>query len=152
LSFVDIKLDIELLISQITMPGVDHLPDISKLKISELKEELDLYCIDTSGFSKKQDFTSALRVARETLPHPSPTYREPETPPPPSSSERGETKDRPKLSKSSGSSKRQSTPSSSNGDAATPRAQAPAVGHHTRKITLPIIPLTVPVMLPIPVM
>jgi hypothetical protein len=108
------------------MPGVDHLPDISKLKISELKEELDLYCIDTSGFAEKQDFTSALRVARETLPRPSTTYREPETPPPPSSSERGETKDRPKSSKSSGSSKRQSTPSGGNGDAATPRAQAPA--------------------------
>ena len=72
------------------MPGMDHLPDISKMKISELKEELDLYCIDASGFAEKQDFTSALKVARETLPRPSTTYREVEPPsppvPPPSSS------------------------------------------------------------------
>ena len=40
----------------------------AKQKISELREELDLYCIDTSGFSEKSDFTSALRTARETLP------------------------------------------------------------------------------------
>jgi|FrelakmetLWP11LW_1041352.scaffolds.fasta_scaffold351776_2 hypothetical protein len=40
----------------------------AKQKISELRKELDLYCIDTSGFSEKSDFTSALRTARETLP------------------------------------------------------------------------------------
>ncbi|KAL3808705.1 hypothetical protein ACHAXA_010085 [Cyclostephanos tholiformis] len=59
------------------MPA-SHLPDISKLKISELKEELDLYCVDTSGFTEKKDFTSALKKARETLPRPITTYREPE--------------------------------------------------------------------------
>ena len=40
----------------------------AKQKISELRKELDLYCIDTSGFSEKSDFTSPLRTARETLP------------------------------------------------------------------------------------
>jgi hypothetical protein len=38
------------------------------MQISELREELYLYCIDTSGFSEKSDFKSALRTAREKLP------------------------------------------------------------------------------------
>ena len=75
------------------------LPDISKLKISELKEELDLYCIDTSGFSEKQDFTSALKKARETLPRPVTSYREPEPIIPETT-----TKDKQKSSSSSSSS------------------------------------------------
>jgi hypothetical protein len=45
------------------------LPDISTLKISELKAELHyLYGIDISGLSEKQDLISALKTARETLP------------------------------------------------------------------------------------
>ena len=40
----------------------------AKQKISELRDELDLTCIDTSGFSEKSDFTSALRTTREMLP------------------------------------------------------------------------------------
>lgn len=114
-----------------TMPGVDHLPDISKMKISELKEELDLYCIDASGFAEKQDFTSALRVARETLPRPSTTYREVEPPPPPqssssSSSEKGgEIKDKQQKSSSSSSKSSQATASGVGGAAPAPQAAPP---------------------------
>jgi hypothetical protein len=59
------------------------LPNISTLKISELKEELHLYGIDSAGLSEKQDLISALKTARETLPRPVTTYREPELPTPP---------------------------------------------------------------------
>lgn len=52
------------------------LPDISSLKLSELKRELTLYGIDTSAFCEKHEFTTALKNARETLPRPSTTYRE----------------------------------------------------------------------------
>ena len=58
------------------------LPNISTLKISELKEELHLYGIDSAGLSEKQDLISALKTARETLPRPVTTYREPELPTP----------------------------------------------------------------------
>ncbi|EJK55358.1 hypothetical protein THAOC_24914 [Thalassiosira oceanica] len=60
----------------------DYIPDISSMKISELKSELDLYCVDHSGFCEKKDFTSALQNARDTLPRPSTKYHEVEQPKP----------------------------------------------------------------------
>mmetsp|Transcript_18734 Transcript_18734/g.34798 ORF Transcript_18734/g.34798 Transcript_18734/m.34798 type:complete len:297 (-) Transcript_18734:142-1032(-) len=57
------------------MPS-NNLPDISSLKLSELKRELTLYGIDSSNFFEKSEFTSALKNARDTLPRPSTTYRE----------------------------------------------------------------------------
>jgi TPR repeat protein len=48
------------------------LPDISTLKISELKAELQLYGINITGLSEKQDLISALKTAREELPRPPP--------------------------------------------------------------------------------
>ena len=59
------------------------LPDISTLKISELKAELQLYGTDITGLSEKQDLISALKTAREALPRPVTTHREPELPTPP---------------------------------------------------------------------
>lgn len=55
---------------------MSDLPDVASMKLSELKKELGLYCIDTSNFCEKQEFTSSLKNARETLPRPSTTYRE----------------------------------------------------------------------------
>lgn len=52
------------------------LPDVSSMKLSELKKELALYGIDSSSFCEKQEFKSALKNARDTLPRPSTTYRE----------------------------------------------------------------------------
>ena len=98
------------------------LPDISKLKISELKEELDLYCIDTSGFSEKQDFTLALKKARETLPRPVTTFREPETIIPETT-----TKDKKKPSSSSSSS---SSSNVTKGSAAPSSKSAPQAKAH----------------------
>mmetsp|Transcript_31872 Transcript_31872/g.66832 ORF Transcript_31872/g.66832 Transcript_31872/m.66832 type:complete len:292 (+) Transcript_31872:95-970(+) len=57
------------------MPS-DNLPDISSMKLSELKQELTLYGIDSSNFFEKSEFKSALKNARDTLPRPSTTYRE----------------------------------------------------------------------------
>ncbi|KAL7470292.1 hypothetical protein ACHAXS_010522 [Conticribra weissflogii] len=54
----------------------DDLPDISSMKLSELKKELHLYGIDSSIFCEKHEFTSALENARKTLPRPTTTYRE----------------------------------------------------------------------------
>ncbi|KAL3774669.1 hypothetical protein HJC23_012283 [Cyclotella cryptica] len=56
------------------------LPDISAMKLSELKSELSLYGVDSSGFCEKSEFTSALQHARDTLPRPSTSYREVEAP------------------------------------------------------------------------
>ena len=52
------------------------LPDISTLKISELKKGLQLYGIDITGLSEKQDLISALKTAREALPRPPPAKDE----------------------------------------------------------------------------
>ena len=41
-----------------------------------------MYGIDSAGLSEKQDLISALKTARETLPRPVTTYREPELPTP----------------------------------------------------------------------
>jgi len=46
------------------------LPDVSSMKISELKEELELYGVDASAFVEKSEFTAALQNARDTLPRP----------------------------------------------------------------------------------
>mmetsp|Transcript_21728 Transcript_21728/g.45714 ORF Transcript_21728/g.45714 Transcript_21728/m.45714 type:complete len:306 (-) Transcript_21728:315-1232(-) len=54
----------------------DDLPDISSMKLSELKKELHLYGIDSANFCEKHEFTSALDNARKTLPRPTTTYRE----------------------------------------------------------------------------
>ena len=59
-----------------TMPSTSDLPDISTLKLSELKKELSLYGIDSTGFCEKNEFTAALKNARETLPRPTTTYHE----------------------------------------------------------------------------
>jgi hypothetical protein len=57
------------------------LPDISTLKISELKAELHyLYGIDITGLSEKQDLIPALKTAREALPRLLGTHRAPELP------------------------------------------------------------------------
>ena len=58
------------------MPSTSDLPDISTLKLSELKKELSLYGIDSTGFCEKNEFTAALKNARETLPRPTTTYHE----------------------------------------------------------------------------
>ena len=69
------------------------LPDISTLKISELKAELHLYGIKITGLSEKQDLISALKIAHETLPRPITTHREPELPTPPAKDEGSKAKD-----------------------------------------------------------
>lgn len=51
------------------------LPDVSSMKISELKEELELYGVDASAFVEKSEFTAALQKARDTLPRPTATAK-----------------------------------------------------------------------------
>ncbi|KAL7551245.1 hypothetical protein ACHAWF_014438, partial [Thalassiosira exigua] len=89
------------------MPSASDLPDVSSLKLSELKKELALYGIDCSNFFEKQEFTSALKNARETLPRPSTTYREVE----PSEEEIRAEKERERRKKSSRSSRNSSSSS-----------------------------------------
>jgi hypothetical protein len=52
------------------------LPDISSMKLSEIKSELSLYGIDSSVLLEKSEFTAALQNARDTLPRPSTSYKE----------------------------------------------------------------------------
>ncbi|KAL9186058.1 hypothetical protein ACHAXT_005296 [Thalassiosira profunda] len=102
------------------MPS-DDLPDIASMKISDLKKELAVYGVDSSGFCEKTEFTSALQHARETLPRPTTTYREPEPPDQPEK--------KPASSKSAKkpSSKKHhpSPPSSGSAPAPAPRPAAP---------------------------
>jgi hypothetical protein len=67
----------------------EPLPDISTLKLSQLREELSLYGINSSTFCEKSEMITALQHARETLPRPTTSYREvePSAAPPPSSKE-----------------------------------------------------------------
>jgi hypothetical protein len=58
------------------MPPTTALPDISSMKLSEIKSELSLYGIDSSVLLEKSEFTDALQKARDTLPRPSTTYKE----------------------------------------------------------------------------
>ena len=52
------------------------LPDISSMKLSEIKSELSLYGVDSAGLLEKSEFLSALQKARDTMPRPSTSYRE----------------------------------------------------------------------------
>jgi hypothetical protein len=61
---------------------MSDLPDISSMKLSELKAELKLYGIDSNTFSEKSEFTSALQNARDNMPRPKTSYREVEKPKP----------------------------------------------------------------------
>ena len=99
------------------MAPPSDMPDISSMKLSELKKELNLYCVDSSGFCEKSDFTSALQNARDTLPRPSTIYREVEQPPPP---EEKKEKRSSKSSKKSSSSSSHRRTGSSNGSNSTP--------------------------------
>ena len=100
------------------MAPPSDMPDISSMKLSELKKELNLYCVDSSGFCEKSDFTSALQNARDTLPRPSTTYREVEQPPPPE--EKKEKRSSKSSSKKSSSSSSHRRTGSSNGSNSTP--------------------------------
>jgi len=86
------------------------LPDISSMKISELKSELDLYCVDHSSFCEKKDFTSALQNARQTMPRPSTKYHDVEQP---KKEEKKKSNNSRSSSTSSGGGSRQQHPSSS---------------------------------------
>jgi len=102
------------------------MPDISSMKISELKSELDLYCVDHSGFCEKKDFTSALQNARDTLPRPSTKYHEVEQPKPKKEEEK-KSSSRNTRSGSTGSggvSKQQSSGRQSSSINGTPSSQA----------------------------
>jgi len=107
------------------MPKSD-LPDISSMKLSELKKELTLYGIDSSNFCEKPEFTSTLKDARETLPRPTTTYREVDR-----SEEEKKEKHRPsRSSKKSGSagassSRRYHTSNSSGSSSPAPARPAP---------------------------
>ncbi len=63
------------------------LPDISTLKLSQLREELNLYGINSSTFCEKSEMIMALQHARETLPRPTTSYREVVEPSPPQKEE-----------------------------------------------------------------
>eukprot|EP00956_Cyclotella_meneghiniana_P029462 scaffold71372_cov22-Cyclotella_meneghiniana.AAC.1 len=52
------------------------LPDISSMKLSEIKSELSLYGLDSSTMLEKSEFISALQHARDTLPRPTTSYKE----------------------------------------------------------------------------
>lgn len=52
------------------------LPDISSMKLSEVKAELSLYGLDSSTMLEKSEFISALQHARDTLPRPTTSYKE----------------------------------------------------------------------------
>eukprot|EP00804_Cyclotella_cryptica_P007684 CCRYP_001314-RA/>CCRYP_001314-RA protein AED:0.64 eAED:0.67 QI:0/-1/0/1/-1/1/1/0/93 len=52
------------------------LPNISAMKLLELKSKLSLYGVDLSGFCEKSKFTSALQHACDKLPRPSTSYQE----------------------------------------------------------------------------
>jgi len=107
-----------------TMAPPSDMPDISSMKLSELKKELNLYCIDSSGFCEKSDFTSALQNARDTLPRPSTSYREVEQPPPPEEKkEKRSSKSSSKKSSSSSSHRR--TGSSNGSNSTTPVVSTP---------------------------
>jgi len=106
------------------------MPDISSMKLSELKKELNLYCIDSSGFCEKSDFTSALQNARDTLPRPSTSYREVEQPPPPEEKkEKRSSKSSSKKISSSSSHRR--TGSSNGSNSTTPAVSTPIVQQQT---------------------
>lgn len=112
------------------MPSSD-LPDISSMKISDLKEELRLYGIDSSSFCEKQDFTTALQNARETLPRPTTTFREVEKPAEEEPKEKSRSSKKPssapKTSSSGGSSSgRRTPPKPSTAPAPAPRPQVAA--------------------------
>lgn len=101
---------------------MSSLPDISSMKLSELKKELNLYGIDSSTFVEKQDMTSALKDARKNLPRPSTSYREVEA-----KKEKPRSSNRPsgKTSSSSGKTSSSSRPSSSHSSSSA-AAPAPA--------------------------
>ena len=98
------------------------------MKLSELKKELTLYCVDSSGFCEKADFTAALQNARDTLPRPSTTYREVEQPK--QEEAKKESKHKSSSSKSSSSSSKKSSSKSSNGSN-NYSAPAPAPVQHS---------------------
>ena len=112
-----------------TMPS--DLPDIASMKISELKEELNLYGIDSSDLCEKPEFTAAVKNARETLPRPTTTQREVEPPQPSEGAMRALEKEKhhksrsSKKSSSSGSSSRRERSSGSGSSTPAP-APAPA--------------------------
>jgi len=111
-----------------TMAPPSDMPNISSMKLSELKKELNLYCVDSSGFCEKSDFTSALQNARDTLPRPSTIYREVEQPPPPE--EKKEKRSSKSSSKKSSSSRRTGSSNGSN-STPTPAVSTPIVQQQT---------------------
>jgi len=116
-------------ISTLTMAPPSDMPNISSMKLSELKKELNLYCVDSSGFCEKSDFTSALQNARDTLPRPSTTYHEVEQPPQPE--EKKEKRSSKSSKKSSSSSSHRRTGSSNGSNSTTPVVSTPVVQQQT---------------------
>ena len=98
---------------------MSDLPDISSMKLSELKSELRSYGIDSSTFAEKSEFTSALQHARNTMPRPSTSYREVE-PKPEREDKRSSNR------KTSSSSSHRSGGHSSSSSSRRPAAPAPA--------------------------
>ena len=113
----------------LNMAPPSDMPNISSMKLSELKKELNLYCIDSSGFCEKSDFTSALQNARDTLPRPSTIYREVEQPPPPE--EKKEKRSSKSSKKSSSSSSRRTSSSNGSNTTPTPAVSTPIVQQQT---------------------
>ena len=115
------------------------LPDISSMKLSELKSELNLYGVDSSTFAEKSEFTAALQNARQTMPRPSTTYREVEQPKPPSEEKKSSS------SRSSSSSHRSKTASSGSASSSsrrtnvkqTPAPAAPSAAPQTQQASTP---------------
>ncbi|KAL7432647.1 hypothetical protein ACHAXH_003942 [Discostella pseudostelligera] len=70
----------------------EALPNISSMKLTQLREELNLYGINSSTFCEKSEMIAALQHARDTLPRPTTSYREVEPPPPPPSRDEEEKK------------------------------------------------------------
>ncbi|KAL3758933.1 hypothetical protein ACHAWU_003004 [Discostella pseudostelligera] len=104
----------------------EALPNISSMKLTQLREELNLYGINSSTFCEKSEMITALQHARDTLPRPTTSYREVEPPtpqpqpPPPAPSKEEEEKKRFRATRRNSITKPSpfSTPSSSSGGSA----------------------------------
>ncbi|KAK1738446.1 hypothetical protein QTG54_011115 [Skeletonema marinoi] len=113
---------------------MSDLPDISSMKLSELKSELKSYGIDSSTFAEKSEFTSALQNARNTMPRPSTTYREVEQPKP----EREEKKSSSSSSRKPSSSSQRTSSSSSSSSRRPAPTPAPTTAAPAPPTTNPI--------------
>lgn len=102
----------------------DSMPDISSMKLVDIKKELRMYGIDSDTFVEKEEFKRTLDNARKTLPRPTTTYHEVEKekpePEPKSKSSRPSKRSEGRNKTSS------STPTSSRRPASTPPAPPPA--------------------------